>query len=220
MLRFPVALAVLSVAALLQACAAPTYINIPSQRGDTAFHSPNGPSVVAVETAALASIVSEQEPGPYEFVLPKGTTVEVYSEVANLLGPDAIIPAEDGAGPASDFPMYEARGIRIRGGSAEVDVIRPGTLSDYQLVEVRLEWSPFGGWNVTDKRPRRITVQPPKRPSLDLLPDTAGLSAPPETEPEPTTPEMSDEPATPPAPEVEDEGDLLEIPEGPSATQP
>ncbi len=179
----------LALAFALSGCASPTYINIPAERGDAAFHSPNGRTVVALSTQALDAVATASPtPLAYEFVLPRGATIESYAAVAEQLGDLAIIPAGDTQAAPADFPLYEVRAIRVRGGTAEVDVIQPGVGNTYQLVEVFLKWSAFDGWHAVDQRPRRILVQPPVRPQLDLMPNTSlGTALPPATAPATTS---------------------------------
>jgi len=144
-------LATLGVAAaVLGGCT--TYVNIPSRAGDVAVHNPNDDTVKDVEAGALRGAISERPINePFEVILPEGSLPSTYDWVLPHVGPHAVW-SKNGAHEGQ--PVVEVREIRIRGSSAQVDVIRPwdpGDPSGYQqLVTVELSWDPITHWQ-TDR---------------------------------------------------------------------
>ncbi|MEM6392015.1 MAG: hypothetical protein AAF797_04520 [Planctomycetota bacterium] len=169
---------------LLPGCVSPTYVNIPRLPSDTAFNSPDTRNVRAISAAAIEAITQADATGapstplPYEFILAAGSSPESYADVAERLGPDALIPGDE---PVPGTLTYEVRQIAIRVGYARVDVVRETDNGRWEMVEVRLKLVPVSGWIVESTRPRRIAVTPPVRPDLGLLPDV--IPDPPSTQP-------------------------------------
>ena len=184
--------------------APPTYINIPQQAGDVAFGNPNAKNVRQIMTLAVQKAL-EAEPlgGPYELLLPAGTSPATYALVTHALGGDALVPGnvpaiavdEDGKfvvpegepDPADvvaqpmllgEFPTVEVRAIRVRSAKGEVDVVRPSN-TGRNLQEVMLEWEAGFGWYAKRVRPWRIDPDAQPRP---VGPVNSTIP----TEPEPT----------------------------------
>lgn len=127
-----------------------TYVNIPSNTGDVAIHNPNEANVQNVEIAAVRAALSERPiDEPFEVVLPPGTLPLTYDMVLPRISPHAVWSPE---GRPEGRPAVEVREIRIRGASAEVDVIRPWDPKDpagyQQLLTVKLDWDPVAKWQV------------------------------------------------------------------------
>ncbi|MFP4144616.1 MAG: hypothetical protein ACOCTI_02770 [Phycisphaeraceae bacterium] len=168
----------------------PTYVNIPSQRGDVAGNNPNSSAARKAETAALEAVLAQRaEPGQVAIVLPEGTDLETYQRVIADLGDRAAAPAgiieelqaeaaaaaaeqagedaedeaeveEDPAPPAIEIPTVtigqvdaiSVEQIRLRGWDGEVDITRPLDGERRQLVTVKVNYAPFGGWGALDVR--------------------------------------------------------------------
>ena len=169
--------------------APPTYINIPQQAGDVAFGNPNAKDVRQIIVLAVQKAL-EAEPvgGPYELLLPDGTTPATYALITHALGGDAVVPGNvpavaldekgrpvvpDGepdptelaADPMllGEFPAVEVRAIRVRSARGEVDIVRPST-SGRGMQEVMLEWEAGFGWYAKRVRPWRIDPDAQPRP--------------------------------------------------------
>jgi len=133
-------------AVLLAGCA--SYVNIPPMEGDTAFHDPNTKVVRSVMGGALAYVM-EQRPieRSYQVILPVGTTPMTYAELLSRLGDNAMWSSD---GVTKDVPIVAVSQVRVRGTSAEVDVVRPTFSNDLkqsgQTVTVSLKYDPMGGW--------------------------------------------------------------------------
>lgn len=155
----------------LSACT--PYVNIPGQRGDTlATHSPNSKYVQEAIVAALKAVITYRPvDGNYQVILPKGTDPQTYAKLLPQLGDQAMWSSD---GVRQDLPVYEVKGIRIRGADGEVDIVRPAVgLPDgrtEQLVTVDLKYYVPGGWGHT-----RIRVW--KAPVDDALRQTATPAA-------------------------------------------
>ena len=158
----------------------PTYINIPQQTGDVAFGNPNAKDVREITVLAVSkALAADPINGPYELLLPAGSTAETYALITHELGPDALVPSnvpavaldEDGkpiktegadaamaADPPmllGDFPHLEVRAIRVRSANGEVDLVRPST-SGRRMSTVYLGWEAGFGWFADRVRPWRI----------------------------------------------------------------
>ncbi len=169
----------------------PTYINIPQQAGDLAFGDPNAKDVREIIVIAVRKAL-EADPigGPYELLLPAGTTPTTYALITYQLGADALIPGNipavaldddgnpikvdnpDGEDPAAtvvrpmllgDFPVVEVREIRVRSAEGGVDIVRPSA-TGRQMQEVTLTWEVGFGWYAKRVRPWRIAPDQQPRP--------------------------------------------------------
>lgn len=164
-----------------------TYVNIPPQAGDVAWHSPNNPNVLAVEATAIKAVVDDWQLGQTFTVkaLP-GTSPLKYFAMLRHIGDHATIEHVEGA------PRIEVRQLYIRGSSANVDIVRsrgvaggtastsptdspakggastgeedtgtsvsPRSEGERQLVTVHLNWMPFSGWRAERVRVWRMHV--------------------------------------------------------------
>lgn len=132
------------MAILLPACSAPTYINVPQADGDVAFNDANGNTVRTLEKLALGAILAERNyAGDVAIRFPQGTTeLTAITVIADL--PDNVILEADSA--TGEYTLIEIREVRVRGGTAQVDIVRPGTTVARELVTVTLKWKAIGGW--------------------------------------------------------------------------
>jgi hypothetical protein len=138
-------LTLLLVLACLFTLGCQTYVNIPRQGADTANHNPNGKTVRkvmihAIRTALLDGGIVE----PVQLMLPEETSMLTYTFIANEIG-DQVVLADDEA-IATVRGVVFAKGVRIRGNSGEVDIVRPVGDGIDQLVTVYLTWKPVNGW--------------------------------------------------------------------------
>jgi hypothetical protein len=121
------------------------YVNIPPQKTDTASHNPNGKTVRVVIAKAVRYAIDEAGiTGPVQVMLPADTKSVTYIKVLNAIGEQAVSPDdEDTTGTVG---IVFAKGVRIRGAQAEVDIARPIGDGVDQLVTVYLDWRPLNGW--------------------------------------------------------------------------
>ena len=207
----------------------PIYTNVPPLTGDTAFHSPNTGSVVAVEAAALEYVL-KRYPAPAEYAvdLPFGSIDATYAEVLRNL------PAGGRRADASTeaVPTYRIAQVRIRRTRALVDVVVPENPSE-QLVTVTCikDGLGFGSWYPRTARIWRVPVEKALMMSTAGLvpadePEDPTLDPGSEPQPEPTPPDAPDAPQAPAEPEatkpaVETDGDTLIItePDAPQAPE-
>lgn len=148
----PLALTLLLTLALPVGCTTSAYVNIPAEPGDTlATHDPNSNAVRDVATVALAAAVRDVGiTGPVEIALPKGSIPLTYADVAGGLERLGVMVRAEG--DEADAPLFEVHSVHLRGGSAEVGVVRPW-LGSRQLVSVFLKQKGMGGpWTVSRTR--------------------------------------------------------------------
>lgn len=146
----------------------------------------------AMAVGANAVVVDRPINRPFLVVLPKGSTVLTYNRVlpqlganATWLGPDAageaspVDPAATAAtAPASkaaldvivpppatmpvDRPVVDVRQVRIRGWTAQIDVVRPldgdQPQGVHQVVTAYLKWDPVSHWQAEQIRAWRTSV--------------------------------------------------------------
>ncbi|MAX24665.1 MAG: hypothetical protein CMJ19_09195 [Phycisphaeraceae bacterium] len=140
--------ALLLITVGLSACT--PYVNIPGQKGDTlATHNPNSKTIQEAVVAALQAVITYRPvEGPYQVILPQGTDPATYAKLLPQLGDQAMWSSD---GVRQNMPVYEVKGIRIRGYEGEVDIVRPAVgLPDgrtEQLVTVDLKYYITGGWS-------------------------------------------------------------------------
>ncbi|MEM6751099.1 MAG: hypothetical protein AAGA57_10145 [Planctomycetota bacterium] len=144
------------------ACGPTAYFNVPSDEGDWfALNSANAGTARAVSEVALARVVADSgAPSPFEYLLPEGAAIQTYRKAGAALGPSALVPSEQS--PAGT-PLFAVRSVRVRGTEAQVEVIRPSGVFDWELVDVDLVWNLCDGWRVDLARPRRVQVEAPNR---------------------------------------------------------
>lgn len=144
----------------LSACA--PYVNIPGQRGDTlATHNPNSKTIQEAVVAALKAVITYRPvEGNYQVILPEGTDPATYAALLPQLGDQAMWSSD---GTRQDLPIYEVKGVRIRGYDGDVDIVRPAKgLADgrtRQLVTVDLKYYIPGGWGHTRLRVWKADVE-------------------------------------------------------------
>ena len=107
------------------------------------MHDPNLRAVREIQAAALHAVLRDRPlEGPVALDLPAGTSAESYQEIIAELDAD-VIRLDDERQPAT---VLEVEQIRVRGTSAEVDVIRPRNGDVRQRVTVELSRPPFSKW--------------------------------------------------------------------------
>ncbi|MEM9881508.1 MAG: hypothetical protein AAF800_01150 [Planctomycetota bacterium] len=185
---------ILSVLAGLTAgCTPPSYVNIPPQDGDWARNNPNAGDVQEMAVVAIRyGLQRDPIGGPYVLRLPERSTDTTYAQVAAQLGGDARLPVgvapvaldEDGDpvppddkpadGEASgfvpqaggdDLPVVEVYAVRSRGGTGEVELLRPSD-SGRGWVTINLEWELRFGWSAVDSRAWRVDPSAMPEPSV------------------------------------------------------
>lgn len=155
MIRF--CLSLLTAGLLLVGCNRPSYINVPNDGSDAAINAPNWDTTKRIEKSALAYLLSQSAlPGDVVIRFPQGTTEETAFEVADALADYNVYPA--GATPTEEYHVVEVRKIQARGARGRVDVIRPGTLRERELVEVHMELTVWDGWVPEYLRVRNIDI--------------------------------------------------------------
>ena len=138
-------------------CNRPSYINVPNDGSDAAINAPNWDTTKRIQKSALAYLLSQSElPGDVVIRFPQGTTEETAFEVADALAAYNVFPAS--ATPTDEYHLIEVRKIQARGTRGRVDVIRPGSLRERELVEVHMELTVFDGWAPEFLRVRNIDV--------------------------------------------------------------
>jgi hypothetical protein len=172
MVRSTLAAFALSLTLLATGCA--TYVNIPPHPGDVAVHNPNEENVQNVMVAAARAALAERSiDGPFQVVLPPGTLPTTYDAVLPRIHSKATWSPD---GPREGQATVEIRELRIRGSSAEVDVIRPWDPKEpagyQQLLTVELSWDPAAKWQAD-----RVVGW---RTSVDRALQTKSYAAPPE----------------------------------------
>lgn len=155
MIRF--CLILLTASLVLAGCSRPSYINVPNDGSDAAINAPNWDTTKRIQKSALAYLLSQSElPGDVVIRFPKGTSTETAFEVADALAAYNVFPA--GSTPTDEFHVVEVRKIQARGARGRVDVIRPGTLRERELVEIHMELTVLDGWVPEYLRVRNIDV--------------------------------------------------------------
>ena len=150
-------LVLLTASLLLVGCSRPSYINVPDDGSDAAINAPNWDTTKQIEKAALAYLLSDSNlPGDVVVRFPQGTTEATAFEVADALALYNVFP--ESATPTNEYHVVEVRKIQARGGLGRVDVIRPGSLRERELVEVHMQWSVLEGWQPEFLRVRNIDV--------------------------------------------------------------
>lgn len=156
-----VAAALLAQLIVLAGCT--PYVNIPPQKGDLAFHSPNKQTVRDIMiVAARAAIADRPIEGTYQLKLPEGSSSLTYEAVVQALG---------GAGTYGDRaagPMLSVEQVRIRGVSGEVDLVRPVAADRSEFLTAYASWAPNSGWAVDRVRVWR-TFDPSRESPLGEL---------------------------------------------------
>jgi len=150
-------LILMTASLLLVGCNRPSYINVPNDGSDAAINGPNWDTTKKIQIAALSYLLSESAiPGDVVVRLPEGSTERTAFEVANALSDYNVFP--EGSTPSDEYRVVEVRKIQARGTLGRVDVIRPGSLRERELVEVHMVWSVLDGWQPEYLRVRNIDV--------------------------------------------------------------
>jgi hypothetical protein len=191
----------LAIATGLGGCAV-SYVNIPPLPGDTALHSPDLAPAPELMTGALSWVTTRYEfPEQYAVSLPEGTGRGTYKNIVAKGTRDRGVPLMGGT---DHLPVCYVASVKIRGGKAEVRVIRPSDTPPGQGVTVRFA-STWGGWKMVDSRtweagvidlPQRYYV-PGTDPYEELEPEPEPM----EEEATETEPPVTDEATTQPEPE-------------------
>lgn len=146
-----------------------TYINIPKQPGDVAWHSANDSTVRDVSAAALKHVITRiPSPNAYAVVLSPGASKITYQQVMEQLpgSPHRQQPGE------IKLPTFSVAGVYVRGTQAQVDVVRPTADGASQLVSVYLAFA-IDGWFGQRHRVWNIPVAEAVRlsaPGAQILP--------------------------------------------------
>jgi hypothetical protein len=187
-----VASGILILAALLGACT--PRITVPAPQGSVSMGSI---ATEPVPTVMAKSIQFSNEwygtDAPPVINLPRGTPPEVYGAVIRRLGEG--VPMTDPSQRA-----FHIESVRISGTTAEVDMIHPGTIGEYQSVTIYLDDALFRGWQVNNSRPWRFRVTPPaphyvaRPPKTEPAPPPAGTPSEPSNEPPASQPQSHPHP--------------------------
>jgi len=119
-----------------------TYINIPRQPADVAWHDPNDFTVKRVQAAALTYLINRMPATEnYGLVLTEGASDNTYAFVMDRVPGN---PHYQRAGEIQ-LPTFSVAGVFVRGSDAQVDIVRPTTDGSSQLVSVYLEFG-IDGW--------------------------------------------------------------------------
>lgn len=122
------------------------YVNIPAQKGDLAFHSPNKQSVREIMVAAgRAAIADRPIEGTFYVTLPEGTSILTHEAVVSRISENAAY-SKDGA-PA-EGAVLAIRQIRIRAAVGEVDILRPVAADRSEFITVYMTYDPVAKWAV------------------------------------------------------------------------
>ena len=144
-------------ATLLTGCNIPSYINVPGDGGDAAINDPNQLTVLAIEREAIAYMLTENPlPGDVVVRFPEGTSQAAQYRVASELAAYDVYP--EGVTPTDEYSLVVIREVAARGGLARVDIIRPATLREREMVEVHLTYDVWDGWSPDYIRVRNIDV--------------------------------------------------------------
>lgn len=135
----------------LTACNPPinySYVNIPPQDNDVATHDPNHRVVVDVIAEAYRALLVERPMDErFQVILPEGTTPKTYGRLMERVDKLAMWSSD---GSIKEMPVIEVSQVRIRGLSAEVDLIRPVRPDDRRAVPhiatIYMDRQPFGDW--------------------------------------------------------------------------
>ena len=140
-----------------------TYVNIPPQRGDVAWHNPNNPNVLSVEAEAIkAAVVDWEIDEPYTVkVLPNTEPLKYFAMMRHIGHHATVDEIENGA-------TIEVKQLYIRGMTAKVDLLRSPSKNaamtsdakdrDPRLVSVHLEWLPINGWQAKHVKVWQVDV--------------------------------------------------------------
>ena len=150
-------LILLTASLVLVGCNRPSYINVPNDGSDAAINGPNWDTTKRIQKAALAAVLSDSNlPGDVVIRFPKGTTEATAFEIADDLAAYNVFP--ESATPTDEYHIIEVRKIQARGARGRVDVIRPGSLRERELVEAHMELTVWDGWTTEYIRVRNIDV--------------------------------------------------------------
>ena len=142
---------------LLVGCNRPSYINVPNDGSDAAINAPNWDTTKRIQKAALAYLLSESAlPGDVVVRFPEGTSEATAFEIVDFLSAYNVFP--EGSTPSDEYHLVEVRKIQARGARARLDVIRPGSVRERELVEIHMELTLFDGWVPEYLRPRNIDI--------------------------------------------------------------
>ncbi len=137
-------ISLLALALLAVGCT--PYVNIPPHKGDIAFHSPNKQTVREIEVVAgKAALVDRPIDGPFQIVLPDGSSILTYEAVVPRISDSATYTKD---GTLSGGPVLAIKQIRIRAATGEVDVIRPVAQDRSEFITVYLTYDPMAKWAV------------------------------------------------------------------------
>ena len=161
--------AVVLLASGLTGCFA--YVNIPPQPGDVAVHDLGDATVKQVVSESLRAIVIDRSiRGPVAIVLPDGTKTRHYIRDSMDVRDLVEVWPTDVNQQVDTGPILEVKQVRVRGGSAGVDILLrddPSQLhTQDQLATVDLQWYALHGW--TAERTRfwhRKLPEPIERPN-------------------------------------------------------
>lgn len=146
----------------LAGCSGPAYVNIPGQDADVAWNDPNMLVARNMQIAALREVGDRYLSGQrYQFLLPAGTNVKTYDDMAKALGSMAVNPVDDYDPSMMTVQVTE---VKSRGAEAWVTVLIPSDPDNAQSmrhkVTVDLDYSVVSGWEVERSRLWKHMVAP------------------------------------------------------------
>lgn len=172
------ALAIVSAGLCLSGCVG--YDSYPPVAGDTARNNPNSPPLDEIMIAGMQWLITRYPPVGHEgnvaINLPRGVRPEHYVRIVQTIGGRAVPLCESNA----NLPVYHVKSIRVRAGTAQIDVLRPaleagptpaGTpVSQGFTLDLRGGWEE---WRVTRWREWSVgTIEaPPLNPVPEPLPE-------------------------------------------------
>lgn len=181
-----VAVTLMCAATFVSGCA--SYVNIPPDDEDTAFHSVNMTPVPRVmeqslEFAARAYPSRTSSPA---VMIPKGANESAIARCVSAVAGTGLSGASAWQSAGDSRPAYRVLSVRIRGSNAIVEVLLPPSsaiLDSRRLLELNLHGD-LGGWKVesarrfyaTDERISRGAE--PAAPMIDANGEPAGDSDP------------------------------------------
>ena len=95
------------------------------------------------------------------FNLPKGVSEEAYLLVAKKLGDAKIMSSPNQI-------AYHVTELRVRGFSAEADLVFPSSNGGYEEATIKLASGPFQRWGVSGDRVWLIPLKEPPAPNFGL----------------------------------------------------
>lgn len=136
-------------------CVAPSYINIPPLKGDTALHNPNDWVVRDVMVESLKKVIRDYPPAAnYSVSFPQGVSEKSRALMIEKL-PHGLETIWNSQNPT---PIYAIKQVWVRGLNAQVDIIVPQIAGEPRLVSVFCV-TDIEGWYGRTSRIWRLPVE-------------------------------------------------------------